>query len=258
MKDAWERLRQCISPTTIVCPGGSGTPILGHVFHFLCGSLLRTSALVDKDGGAQADPKAITLAMAQQHQRAQVRLEALCQISSFLSEMEEKNTCSLAPPRFPGLLQSVQLQFLSGCFGLGAPITGSLTAPNNKIHHYTAGTQSAPIGVQRDLQSAAHTLYQQLVRVLRQKVALEREQAGFCQHLLLATVFALNFHYQPVDLVVIIKCGVLDILSTLTDNTCVLVNQRWLAASMSGHMQLGGAVKLAAARHLQIFAIAAR
>uniref|UniRef100_A0A9J8D3K3 HECT-type E3 ubiquitin transferase n=1 Tax=Cyprinus carpio carpio TaxID=630221 RepID=A0A9J8D3K3_CYPCA len=170
----------------------------------------------------------------------QVRLEALCQICSFLSEMEEKSVSSLAPPRFPGLLQSVQLQFLSGCFCLGAPITGSL-----------AGTQSAPVSVQRELQSAAHTLYQQLVRVLRQKVALEREQ-----HLLLATVFALNFHYQPVDLVVIIKCGVLEILSTLTDNTCVLVNQRWLAASMSGHMQLGGAVKLAAARLLQIFAIA--
>uniref|UniRef100_A0A8C2HR54 E3 ubiquitin-protein ligase HERC1 n=1 Tax=Cyprinus carpio TaxID=7962 RepID=A0A8C2HR54_CYPCA len=173
----------------------------------------------------------------------QVRLEALCQISSFLSEMEEKNVSSLAPPRFPGLLQSVQLQFLSGCFGLGAPITGS-----------QAGTQSAPISVQRELQSAAHTLYQQLVRVLRQKICLI---SGSYQHLLLATVFTLNFHYQPVDLVVIIKCGVLEILSTLTDNTCVLVNQRWLAASMSGHMQLGGAVKLAAARLLQIFAIAA-
>ncbi|KTG13251.1 hypothetical protein cypCar_00022227 [Cyprinus carpio] len=257
MKDAWERLRQCISPTTVLCPGGSGTPVLGQVFHFLCGSLLRTSSLMDKDGGALVDPKAITVAMAQQHQRAQVRLEALCQISSFLSEMEEKNVSSLAPPRFPGLLQSVQLQFLSGCFGLGAPITGSQAAPNNKIHHYTAGTQSAPISVQRELQSAAHTLYQQLVRVLRQKVALEREQSGSYQHLLLATVFTLNFHYQPVDLVVIIKCGVLEILSTLTDNTCVLVNQRWLAASMSGHMQLGGAVKLAAARLLQIFAIAA-
>ncbi|KAK2872403.1 hypothetical protein Q8A67_022300 [Cirrhinus molitorella] len=257
MKDAWERLRQCISPTTVLCPGGGSTPILGQVFHFLCGSLFRTSSLMDKDGCAHVDPKAITVAMAQQHQRAQVRLEALCQISSFLSEMEEKSVSSLAPPRFPGLLQSVQLQFLSGCFGLGAPITGSLTAPNNKIHHYTAGTQSAPISVQRELQSAAHTLYQQLVRVLRQKVALEREQAGSYQHLLLATVFALNFHYQPVDLVVIIKCGVLEILSTLTDNTCVLVNQRWLAASMSGHMQLGGAVKLAAARLLQIFAIAA-
>ncbi|XP_073791889.1 probable E3 ubiquitin-protein ligase HERC1 isoform X5 [Danio rerio] len=257
MKDAWERLRQCISPTTVLYPGGGGTPILAQVFHFLCGSLLRTSSLMDKDGGTHADPKAITVAMAQQHQRAQVRLEALCQISSFLSEMEEKSVSSLAPPRFPGLLQSVQLQFLSGCFGLGAPITGSLAAPNNKIHHYTAGTQSAPISVQRELQCAAHMLYQQLVRVLRQKVALEREQAGSYQHLLLATVFALNFHYQPVDLVVIIKCGVLEILSTLTDNTCVLVNQRWLAASMSGHMQLGGAVKLAAARLLQIFAIAA-
>ncbi|XP_026052426.1 probable E3 ubiquitin-protein ligase HERC1 isoform X3 [Carassius auratus] len=257
MKDAWERLRQCISPTTVLCPAGGGTPILGQVFHFLCRSILRTSSLVDKDGGAHVDPKAITIAMAQQHQRAQVRLEALCQISSFLSEMEEKSVSSLAPLRFPGLLQSVQLQFLSGCFGLGDPITGSLAAPNNKIHHYTAGTQSAPVSVQRELQSAAHTLYQQLVRVLRQKVVLEREQAGSYQHLLLATVFALNFHYQPVDLVVIIKCGVLEILSTLTDNTCVLVNQRWLAASMSGHMQLGGAVKLAAARLLQIFAIAA-
>uniref|UniRef100_A0A9J8ANE0 HECT-type E3 ubiquitin transferase n=1 Tax=Cyprinus carpio carpio TaxID=630221 RepID=A0A9J8ANE0_CYPCA len=257
MKDAWERLRQCISPTTVLCPSGGGTPILGQVFHFLCRSILRTSSLVDKDGGTHVDPKAITIAMAQQHQRAQVRLEALCQICSFLSEMEEKSVSSLAPPRFPGLLQSVQLQFLSGCFCLGAPITGSLAAPNNKIHHYTAGTQSAPVSVQRELQSAAHTLYQQLVRVLRQKVALEREQAGSYQHLLLATVFALNFHYQPVDLVVIIKCGVLEILSTLTDNTCVLVNQRWLAASMSGHMQLGGAVKLAAARLLQIFAIAA-
>lgn len=184
MKDAWERLRQCISPTTMLCPGGGGTTILSQVFHFLCGSLLRTSSLMDKDGGTQADPKAITVAMAQQHQRAQVgkpwqiifmfnnwlkfrrnkfinsyvislhsnkdvdttvvfilsvqvRLEALCQISSFLSEMEEKSVSSLAPPRFPGLLQSVQLQFLSGCFGLGAPITGSLVAPNNKIHHYT-------------------------------------------------------------------------------------------------------------------------
>ncbi|TRY98659.1 hypothetical protein DNTS_005902 [Danionella cerebrum] len=213
MKDAWERLRQCISPTTVMCPSGGGTPILDQVFHFLCGSLLRTYSVMDKDGGSQADPKAITIAMAQQHQRAQVRLDSMCQISSFLSEMEEKSVSSLVPPRFPGLLQSVQLQFLSGCFGLGAPIAGSLGA-SNKIHHYTAGTQSAPIALQRELQSAAHTLYQQL-------------------------------------------SGILEILSTLTDNTCVLVNQRWLAASMAGHMQLGGAVKLAGARLLQILAIAA-
>ena len=81
---------------------------------------------------------------------------------------------------------------------------------------------------------------------------------GSYQHLLLATVFALNFHYKPVDLVVVIKCGVLEILSALTDSACVLMNQRWLASSVSGHMQLSGAVKLASARLLQILAIAAR
>uniref|UniRef100_A0A6Q2WPS0 HECT-type E3 ubiquitin transferase n=1 Tax=Esox lucius TaxID=8010 RepID=A0A6Q2WPS0_ESOLU len=253
MKDAWKRLRQCISPTTdYMCNGeaGSSSTVLSQVFHFLCGSLLRstpTSSLLEREAGGQADPKAITLAMYQQQQRAEVRLEALCQISSFLSEMEEKSigSGSSPPPRFPGLLQSVQLQFLSGCFALGTPITGCLSGNNDKMTHYTTGTQSASMGVQRELQSAAHTLYQQVVRVLRQK------------HLLLATVFALNFHYQPVDLVVIIKCGVLEILSSLTDNTCVLMNQRWLAASVSGHMLLSGAVKLACARLLQILAIAA-
>ncbi|XP_076139905.1 putative E3 ubiquitin-protein ligase HERC1 isoform X8 [Alosa pseudoharengus] len=257
MKDAWERLRQCISPSATLCPAGPGSPILGQVFHFLCGSLLRTSALVERDAGLQADPKAITLAMAQQQQKAEVRLEALCQISTFLHEMEDKSSGSTAPPRFPGLLQSVQLQFLSGCFGLGTPTSGSLSSPPEKLQHYTSGTQSAQMSTQRELQSAAHTLYQQLVRVLRQKVALEKEQTGAYQHLLLATVFALNFHYQPVDLVVMIRSGLLEILSCLTDSTCVLMNQRWLAASVSGHMLLSGAVKLASARLLQILAIAA-
>uniref|UniRef100_A0AAR2M095 HECT-type E3 ubiquitin transferase n=1 Tax=Pygocentrus nattereri TaxID=42514 RepID=A0AAR2M095_PYGNA len=177
----------------------------------------------------------------------QVRLEALCQISSFLSEMEEKSSGnSLVPPRFPGLLQSVQLHFLSGCFGLGAPVTGSLATLTDKLSHYTAGTESASMSAQRELQAAAHTLYQQVVRVLRQKV-----------HLLLAAVFALTFHYQPADLVVVIKSGLLELLASITDNSCVLVSQRWLAASVSGNMLLGGAVKLASARLLQSLVIAA-
>ena len=82
--------------------------------------------------------------------------------------------------------------------------------------------------------------------------------SGSYQPLLLATVFALNFHYQPVDLVVVCKSGILEILSLLTDSTCVLMNQRWLVASVSGSMLLNGAVKLACARLLQILAIAAR
>ncbi|KAJ8286644.1 hypothetical protein GJAV_G00041500 [Gymnothorax javanicus] len=256
MKDAWERLRQCISPSTTLDPRGS-SPVLGQVFHFLCGSLVRSPSLTERELGGQADPKAITLAMAQQQQRAEVRLEALRQISSFLAEMEEKSSNWSSPPRFPGLLQSVQLQFLSGCFGLGMPSTRELSAADEKMHHYSSGTHSAKRSTQRELQAAAHKLYQQVARVLRQKVLAEKEQTGSYQHLLLATVFALNFHYKPVDLVVIIKCGVLEMLSALTDNTCVLMNQRWLAASLSGHMQLSGAVKLASARLLQILAIAA-
>ncbi|KAI4901439.1 hypothetical protein NFI96_014722 [Prochilodus magdalenae] len=259
MKDAWERLRQCISPSTVLGPGAVDSPMLDQVFHFLCGSLVKTSALVERTAGGQADPRAITMAMAQQQQRAEVRLEALCQISSFLSEMEEKSSAhsSLVPPRFPGLLQSVQLHFLSGCFGLGAPVTGSLDTLTDKMNHYTAGTQSASMSAQRELQVAAHTLYQQVVRVLRQKVALEKEQKGSCQHLLLAAVFALNFHYQPADLVVVIKSGLLELLASLTDNSCVLVSQRWLAASVSGNMLLSGAVRLASARLLQSLVLAA-
>ncbi|MEQ2187158.1 hypothetical protein GOODEAATRI_001727 [Goodea atripinnis] len=78
------------------------------------------------------------------------------------------------------------------------------------------------------------------------------------QHLLLATMFALNFCYQPVDLVLIIQCDILEILSMLTNNSCALMNQGWLAASTSGSMLLSGAVKLACARLLQILTVAAR
>lgn len=41
-----------------------------------------------------------------------------------------------------------------------------------------AGTHSASVDTQRELQSAAHTFYQQVVRVLKQRVLLEREHPG--------------------------------------------------------------------------------
>lgn len=56
----------------------------------------------------------------------------------------------------------------------------------------------------------------------------------------------------------VVKSGLLEILSKLTDNTCVLLSQHWLTATASGHIQLSGAVKLASARLLRILAIAAR
>ncbi|XP_067431217.1 probable E3 ubiquitin-protein ligase HERC1 isoform X6 [Thunnus thynnus] len=261
MKDAWDRLRQCISPTTTMSHYGNNTlPILNQVFHFVCGSLLYPSASSPTLPGGQtcnqADPKAITFAIMQQQQRAEMRLEAFCQMSSFLSKMEEKSSGFTVSPQFPTLLQSVQLQFLSGCFDLGTQIIGSHSGAHYEMQHYMSGTHSASMDTQRELQSAAHSFYQQVVRVLRQRVLLEREHPGSCQHLLLATMFALNFCYQPVDLVLVTECGILEILSMLTNNSCALMNQGWYAAATSGSMLLSGAVRLACARLLQILTVA--
>ncbi|XP_022618571.1 probable E3 ubiquitin-protein ligase HERC1 [Seriola dumerili] len=262
MKDAWDRLRQCISPTATMSQYGNNTlPILNQVFHFVCGSLIHlSSSSPSLPGGqtcSQADPKAITFAILQQQQRAEMRLEALCQMSSFLSKMEEKSSGFTVASQFPALLQSVQLQFLSGCFALGTQIIGSHSGANYEMQHYMSGTHSACMDTQRELQSAAHNFYQQVVRVLRQRVLFEREHTGSCQHLLLATMFALNFCYQPVDLVLVIKCGILEILSMLTNNSCALMNQSWFAATTSGSMLLSGAVRLACTRLLQILTVAA-
>ncbi|XP_032396193.1 probable E3 ubiquitin-protein ligase HERC1 isoform X5 [Etheostoma spectabile] len=262
MKDAWDRLRQCISPTTNMSHYGNNTlPILNQVFHFVCGNLTHVSSpsptLPGGQTCSQADPKAITFAILQQQQRAELRLEALCHMSSFLSKMEEKSSGFTVSPQFPALLQSVQLQFLSGCFALGTQIIGCHSGANYEMQHYMSGTHSASLDTQRELQSAAHMFYQQVVRVLKQRFLLEREHPGSCQHLLLATMFALNFFYQPADLVLVIKCGILEILSMLTNNSCALMNQGWFAAPKSGSMLLSGAVRLACARLLQILTVAA-
>lgn len=71
-------------------------------------------------------------------------------------------------------------------------------------------------------------------------------------------MFALNFCYQPVDLVLVIRCGILEVLSMLTNNSCALMNQGWFAASVSGPMMLSRAVKLACNRLLQILTVVAR
>ncbi|CAN9504281.1 unnamed protein product [Ophioblennius macclurei] len=268
MKDAWDRLRQCISPTAAMPHCGSNTlPILNQVFQFVCGNLIPSpssssppTTLPAGQNCALADPKAITFAIKQQQQRAEMRLEALCQMSDFLLTMEEKSGGGGgggSSAASPALLQSVQLQFLSGCFALGTQIISSPSGADYETQHYMSGTQSASIGTQKELQSAAHTFYQQVVRVLKQRAQIERKHPGSCQHLLLATMFALNFCYQPVDLVLIIKCGILEILSVLTNNSCAMLNQGWFSVSTSGCMPLSGAVRLACARLLQILTVAA-
>ncbi|XP_041057144.1 probable E3 ubiquitin-protein ligase HERC1 isoform X1 [Carcharodon carcharias] len=259
MKDAWQLLRQCISPPEN-SQATTFAPLLNDIFQFLCGHLTRTSNLVEQEAGEESDPKAIITAMSHQQQRAELRLEALCQISSFLSEMEGKSGTSLdssgLSAKSTGLLLTVQLQFLTGCFDLGTANTTNIKRNCGKLQHYTDVTQAAHGSTQMELQSAAHKLYQHLVSSLKQGLATGKEFSGAQQHLLLATMFALNIRYQPADLSVVINSGLLEALSKLT-NSCLLVNQRWLMASVSGHSHLNVALKLAGARLLQILAITA-
>lgn len=109
MKDAWDRLRQCISPTTSMSHCGNNTlPILNQVFCFVCGSLTRLSASSPTLPGGQtcrqADPKAITFAILQQQQRAEViRFYSFTQDykkkTGTAEELELCNTCSLEVQR---------------------------------------------------------------------------------------------------------------------------------------------------------------
>ncbi|XP_067888510.1 probable E3 ubiquitin-protein ligase HERC1 isoform X6 [Heterodontus francisci] len=259
MKDAWQLLRQCISPPEN-SQATTFAPLLNDIFQFLCGHLTPTSNLVEQETGKEADPKAIIMAMGHQQQRAELRLEALCQISSFLSEMEDKSGSALdtsgQPLKSTGLLLTIQLQFLTGCFDLGTANTANIKRNCGKLQHYTDITQAAHGSTQMELQAAAHKLYQQLASALKRGLATGKEFSGAEQHLLLATIFALNIRYQPADLSVVINGGLLEALSKLT-NSCLLVNQRWLMASVSGHSQLNVALKLASARLLQILAITA-
>ncbi|XP_069780317.1 probable E3 ubiquitin-protein ligase HERC1 isoform X3 [Narcine bancroftii] len=259
MKDAWHLLRQCINPSENT-QTSTLAPLLNDIFQFLCGHLARTSNLVEQEIGKEADPKVLITAMSHQQKRAELRLEALCQISSFLSEMEGKSDFSLEPSEIPlnstGLLSTVQLQFLIGCFDLGPASTANIKQNCGKFKHYQDVTHAANGSTQKDLQAAAHKLYQHLVSALERGLASGKELSGTQQHLLLATIFALNIRYQPTDITVVIKSDLLDALSKLT-NSCLLVNQRWLMASMSGHSQLNVALKLAGARLLQILAITA-
>ncbi|XP_055489136.1 LOW QUALITY PROTEIN: probable E3 ubiquitin-protein ligase HERC1 [Leucoraja erinacea] len=256
VKDAWHLLQKCINPPDNV-QASTLVPLVNDIFQFLCGNLTRSSNLVERETGKEADPKVVIIAMGHQQKRAELRLEALCQISSFLSEMEGKSDFSMdtseVPLKSTGLLSTVQLQFLTGCFDLG---TANIKRNCGKLQHYQDVTHAACGSTQQELQTAAHKLYQHLVSALEKGLATGNELSGAQQHLLLATIFALNIRYQPTDITVVIHSGLLDALSKLT-NSCLLVNQRWLMASVSGHSQLNVALKLAGARLLQILAITA-
>uniref|UniRef100_H3AIW9 B30.2/SPRY domain-containing protein n=1 Tax=Latimeria chalumnae TaxID=7897 RepID=H3AIW9_LATCH len=236
-----------------------------------------TRGLVRMPSWGQPELRVIMTAMVKQQQRAELRLEAMHQICSFVSEMEGKDSGGEGLG-CPGLLLTAQLHFLMGCFSQETYLVSSLSQGKKDLQHYTVnrhfitsplhfpafstsqcwqtGIQCVNRNLQRELRMTVHSLHQQMAAAMRRRLAAQEEVSAADQYLLLVTLVVLSVRYQPEDLLTLIGTGLMDPLSKLA-TSCVLLNQRWLMAALSGQAQLSLALQLGGARLLQILALTA-
>ncbi|KAI8481810.1 putative E3 ubiquitin-protein ligase herc1, partial [Branchiostoma belcheri] len=125
--------------------------LMDTVVAFACDEPLAQSAQeTEEDVKWGTDPCMVTMAMCHQQTRAEMRLESLNQILSLLSSTEEKTDQSTPASQYPfqsrpspafnctSLLDSVHLQFLAGCFGLGMLGPVMVGGHNtSQLHHYS-------------------------------------------------------------------------------------------------------------------------
>ncbi|XP_035381674.1 probable E3 ubiquitin-protein ligase HERC1 isoform X2 [Electrophorus electricus] len=237
--------------------------LIDNIVAFISGDVASAPAFKEPEENMSTSPQAITTAMEQQQSRAELRLEALHQIVVLISGMEEKSSQAGAggvaghtSPAFhsASLLTSVRLQFLAGCFGLGAVSSGGLKGESVQLHHYQDGVRAAKNTLQMDIQTAVHKIYQQLSVTLERALQANKHHLEAQQRLLLVTVFALSVRYQPVDVSLAISTGLLDVLSQLCGRETLLGQTLQLLHKPSGS-QLSMALKVASTRLLQILAI---
>ncbi|TUG88269.1 putative E3 ubiquitin-protein ligase HERC1 [Bagarius yarrelli] len=228
--------------------------VIDNIVSFISGDVGNTPGFKEPEDSMSTSPQATVVAMEQQQGRAELRLDALHQIVVLISGMEEKSSqagaeavagCGPAAFHSASLLTSVRLQFLAGCFGLGA-YNGGLKGESVQLHHYQDGIQAAKKRLQMNIQTAVHKIYQQL------SITLERALQSNKHHIV--TVFALSVRYQPVDVSLAISSGLLDVLSQLCGKETLLGHTLQLLHKPAGS-QLSTALKVASTRLLQILAI---
>uniref|UniRef100_A0A671MPI0 HECT-type E3 ubiquitin transferase n=1 Tax=Sinocyclocheilus anshuiensis TaxID=1608454 RepID=A0A671MPI0_9TELE len=238
--------------------------LIENMVNFISGDVGNAPAFKEPEESVSTSPQAIIIAMEQQQSRAELRLEALHQIVVLISGMEEKS-CQAGSGGGAGrtglsfhsasLLTSVRLQFLSGCFGLGAVCNGGPKGESVQLHHYQDGVRAAKKSLQMDIQTAVHKIYQQLSVTLEKALQANKHHIEAQQRLLLVTVFALSVRYQPVDVSLAISSGLLDVLSQLCGTETLLGQTLQLLHKPAGS-QLSTALKVASTRLLlQILAI---
>ncbi|XP_076880016.1 putative E3 ubiquitin-protein ligase HERC1 isoform X2 [Brachyhypopomus gauderio] len=236
--------------------------LIHNIVAFISGDVA-SAPFKDPEENMSTSPQAITVAMEQQQSRAELRLEALHQIVVLISGMEEKSSqagpggvSGRTVPAFhsASLLTSVRLQFLAGCFGLGAVGNGGLKGESVQLHHYQDGVRAAKKSLQMDIQTAVHKIYQQLSVTLERALQANKHHIEAQQRLLLVTVFALSVRYQPADVSLAVSSGLLDVLSQLCGRE-TLVGQTLQLLHKPASSQLSTALKVASTRLLQILAI---
>ncbi|MGH0117414.1 UNVERIFIED_CONTAM: hypothetical protein FKN15_034601 [Acipenser sinensis] len=234
--------------------------LIDNIVSFVSGDVGNTPAFKEPEDSMSTSPQGTIIAMEQQQNRAELRLEALHQILVLLSGMEEKGSQAAGGvwqgPVFQSssLLTSVRLQFLAGCFGLGSVGNGGIKVESVQLHHYQDGIRAAKRNIQMDIQTAVHKIYQQLSATLEHALQSNKHHIEAQQRLLLVTVFALSVRYQPVDVSLAVSSGLLNVLSQLC-GTDTMLGQPLQLLQKPGVSQLSTALKVASTRLLQILAI---
>ncbi|XP_006511166.1 probable E3 ubiquitin-protein ligase HERC1 isoform X1 [Mus musculus] len=234
--------------------------LIENVVSFVSGDVGNAPGFKEPEESMSTSPQASIIAMEQQQLRAELRLEALHQILTLLSGMEEKGNVLLTGSRSSSgfqsstLLTSVRLQFLAGCFGLGTVGHTGTKGESGRLHHYQDGIRAAKRNIQVEIQVAVHKIYQQLSATLERALQANKHHIEAQQRLLLVTVFALSVHYQPVDVSLAISTGLLNVLSQLC-GTDTMLGQPLQLLPKTGVSQLSTALKVASTRLLQILAI---
>ncbi|KAG8144816.1 hypothetical protein E2320_013235 [Naja naja] len=270
LSDSWTRLKQRDWLSSSSCLFGESDvdftksvgvhTLIENMISFISGDIGSSPGFKEPEESMSTNPQAYIVAMEQQQQRAELRLEALHQILVLLSGMEEKGgTTSLGSRQGLGFqsssfLTSVRLQFLAGCFGLGSVGHAGAKGENIRLHHYQDGIRAAKRSIQTEIQVAVHKIYQQLSATLERALQANKHHIEAQQRLLLVTVFALSVHYQPADVSLAISTGLLNVLSQLCGTDTVL-GQPLQLLPKSGISQLSTALKVASTRLLQILAI---
>ncbi|XP_060586390.1 probable E3 ubiquitin-protein ligase HERC1 [Ruditapes philippinarum] len=194
--------------------------------------------------------------MKMQHDRAESRLYALNQIRELLMAHKEKTDAdrsSPVPKTLSTLLCSAHLCLLSGCFNLGL-LAGPQGEKIPRIAHYKDDIMSAKAETQREIQLAAHDIYESLVEGLLLTYNNKHNQ-GTRQRLLLCTIFSLSISYKAVDISLLVACRLLPTLYEMASLSAPIQGLVQPIRGRLGQVQLNTVLRVASFRLIQIVSL---